>query len=687
MESSETTILCARPGTRLWVVNLDGNVLQTSQFKMALSCPPTSIYDKYSQLCIEPPTSSSSLTTMSATHNKPNERLPQNLQLAKLQPLFGRYIFAYTKDGFYIFDPCKSSVLLWNDDIRDIQDIKLVNKNSLVIFTTNGNVFTLKIETLEELFSHMLDKKLYANCIQLLLNYREYYRQKFTDTPLYVICLHKLRSALCALEDENNDCDDGLREKLETNFGDFLSLNDDVQDEEQKQQPATQTNVIILGAGNNDDNNVTITSHLKDKFSTKYLLDDNLKSIIISTFSEKFSKNIFNKFNFFNDSDTVDVQQPQQQQSNNSQEISSVNKLPFSIRQSLVDINVNENCSVDDQIIDNPIRSVFDLLSTNEPSSQPIDALLSSVNEKNSEDRLLQNLFMIYKSAQMSNMKLVDRYSQIFDQYDCAGISKLLEKLEFLCIENGENEYQAKRHCLEMYFNYLNPDIIWEFDDESRKFIINGFITVNTINDNNNVNVIATSEICTGCAFPILLMHNNNKNKTEQSLKYPELARTLFKYLWSRNQQRQCMDIVIAVPKTLQIICQYEIQDESKNVEKLILLLYACDDRQLFVDALQKHTKNQLFWMKTFDVLISLQNAHRMICWNCGANNTIKYHLKLFDEQLIETISLRSWSYILRLMIQYLDGNTALQLIMNYSNFINCDVIDKDFYLRCLLKP
>lgn len=656
-ESSETTILCARPGTRLWVVDLDGNVIQTSQFKVALSCSPTPIFNKYTLQAVPP--SDVVLAASTPTHSIV-ERQPQNLQLAKLQPLFGRYVFAYTKDGFYIFDPCKSSVVLWNDEFRDIQNIKVVNKNSLIIFTTNGRLYTLKIETLEDLFSQMLDDKSYENCMTLLLTHREYFRQKFTDIPLYVICLHKLRSALRALGDCSAYADD-----LETNFGDVLSLNGN--DEQQQQQLASEllsphTNVIILGTAD--------TQPPKENRTAKSLIDENLKSILISTFSEKFTKNIFNKFNFFNETEEV----PQM----NDQRISRakttvvgdsttvepiVAALP-NLFAAVIAPNDNE------AIVSNDNCRAHDEPDPNRP--QPINALLSSVTEKSAEDRLLQNLFMIYKSAAMSNMTLTDRYAHIFDRYDCAGIAHLLEKLELLCIENGESERQARCRCYEMYFNYLSPDIVWELDDESRQFVIDGFVFVNSVND-------AAAERCTACAFPILL----SDTCVGRSFKYAELGRALFRYLLSRNQLQRCVEIVTAIPQTMTIMCRYAIQEEL-NVDRLILLLYACDDRQLFDEAVRKYSTDNRLWMKTFEVMISLQNAHRMVCSNCGANNTIA---RAFDQQDVSVSSLRSWPYVLNVLTEHVGGQGALRLIAKYGQFINCDAIDRVFFLRCLLKP
>ncbi|XP_010073232.1 PREDICTED: Hermansky-Pudlak syndrome 5 protein-like [Pterocles gutturalis] len=119
-------IYCARPGSRMWEVNFDGEVQSTHQFKQLLSSPPLPVVS----LRLDPHYTNSSCS-------------PQSLSFPKLLYLSEHYVMTWTERGIYIFLPQSVQVLLWSE-IKDIQDIA-VYKSELFCLHTNGKVTHLSL--------------------------------------------------------------------------------------------------------------------------------------------------------------------------------------------------------------------------------------------------------------------------------------------------------------------------------------------------------------------------------------------------------------------------------------------------------------------------------------------------------------------------------------------------------------
>lgn len=589
---------------------MDGNVLQTSQFKTALTVPPVHILNR-------------NVLNFNVSQIQVADRTPPVLQLSKLQPLFGRFVFGFTKDGFYICDPCRSEIVLWNDQFRDIQNVKVVNRNCLIIFTNTNKLFQLYVNSLEEIFVQLLESQEYKNCMTLLRNHRDYFKVHLSS-PLYVLYLVKLRQYF-----HTHGYTD-LCNELEEIFND-LSLNDTTDHVNKEQTTNFEPNIVFQ---NNE-------KHRN--------LEENIKSVILSTISEKFTKSVLNKLSFF-----TETENEQNANENNRSKV-IVNRLPVRVNN---DIVVENRYNVDDgnEDLDQEEEIVVGRNQIVEPPS-----ILVNFHEITAEEKLLQNLYMIYKSSQISNIQLVERYAYIFDQYDCAGIATLLSKLELIMIENGENDDEARRHCFEMYFNYLNPDLIWELDDESRQFIINGFVLVNTCENN--------ATLCSNCQFPLLIRNS--------ILKHLELGQTIFKYLWSRQKQRKCIEIVTKVPQTLPIFCRFYVQEDDYDVDKLILHLFVCDQQQLFEEVALKNPLNHALWTKVLNTMVSLHKNRQIVCSNCGIQNV----LEEFGSNLY------SWTNIVDSLVRHVKGESALQYVIRYANSIACDELKHEFFLKCLLEP
>ncbi|NXU78602.1 HPS5 protein, partial [Oreotrochilus melanogaster] len=124
--NQQPLIYCARPGSRMWEVNFDGEVQSTHQFKQLLSSPPLPVVT----LRVDP-------------HYNPSSCSPQSLTFPKLLYLTEHCVMTWTERGIYIFLPQSVQVLLWSE-VKDIQDIA-VYKNELFCLHTNGKVVHLSL--------------------------------------------------------------------------------------------------------------------------------------------------------------------------------------------------------------------------------------------------------------------------------------------------------------------------------------------------------------------------------------------------------------------------------------------------------------------------------------------------------------------------------------------------------------
>ncbi|NWX47649.1 HPS5 protein, partial [Steatornis caripensis] len=135
--NQQPLIYCARPGSRMWEVNFDGEVQSTHQFKQLLSSAPLPVVT----LRLDPRYTSSSCS-------------PQSLSFPKLLYLFEHCVMTWTERGIYIFLPQSVQVLLWSE-VKDIQDIA-VYKSELFCLHTNGKVVHLSLVLVDRCIERLM---------------------------------------------------------------------------------------------------------------------------------------------------------------------------------------------------------------------------------------------------------------------------------------------------------------------------------------------------------------------------------------------------------------------------------------------------------------------------------------------------------------------------------------------------
>ncbi|XP_075544746.1 WD40 repeat domain-containing protein pink isoform X2 [Dermacentor variabilis] len=111
-------IYAARPGSRIWQADLKGSVLKTHQFKEALAINPVKLVTYRSDTSILGSTASSAsttaftklLTVWASSHNLP-------------------YLISWSSNGLYVIDPQAGEIVLWNDELKDVKDLRCVRNN------------------------------------------------------------------------------------------------------------------------------------------------------------------------------------------------------------------------------------------------------------------------------------------------------------------------------------------------------------------------------------------------------------------------------------------------------------------------------------------------------------------------------------------------------------------------------
>ncbi|PNJ47540.1 BLOC-2 complex member HPS5 isoform X1 [Pongo abelii] len=135
-------IYCARPGSRMWEVNFDGEVISTHQFKKLLSLPPLPVITLRSEPQYDHTVGSS-----------------QSLSFPKLLHLSEHCVLTWTERGIYIFIPQNVQVLLWSE-VKDIQDVA-VCRNELFCLHLNGKVSHLSLISVERCVERLLRRGLW----------------------------------------------------------------------------------------------------------------------------------------------------------------------------------------------------------------------------------------------------------------------------------------------------------------------------------------------------------------------------------------------------------------------------------------------------------------------------------------------------------------------------------------------
>lgn len=171
---NERKIFAARPGSRIWEVELNGVVKSTHQLKYCLAIPPTLNVG-----------TQKSFDDLSRISNKNWQ--PQSLNFKKLQKIWENCLLTYTSNSIFVLDMLKINVLLWYNGYNNIQNVKYI-KDSIYIWSINGELIIEKIIPLQNFLVSCYECEDYNKCITLI----EYYYDRIQDKKYIIDDLYPL---------------------------------------------------------------------------------------------------------------------------------------------------------------------------------------------------------------------------------------------------------------------------------------------------------------------------------------------------------------------------------------------------------------------------------------------------------------------------------------------------------------
>ncbi|KAF3688743.1 Hermansky-Pudlak syndrome 5 protein [Channa argus] len=133
-------LFCARPGSRIWEANFNGEVLSTHQFKQLLACPPLPLITFRNEPC----------------YNQ-TQKSPQSIAFPKLLYLGDQNLLTWTDSAIYIFTPQNGQVLLWTE-VKDLVDIA-VYRNELFSLHGNGHLSHLSLLSADRCIERLLRRE------------------------------------------------------------------------------------------------------------------------------------------------------------------------------------------------------------------------------------------------------------------------------------------------------------------------------------------------------------------------------------------------------------------------------------------------------------------------------------------------------------------------------------------------
>ncbi|XP_061176363.1 uncharacterized protein LOC133185262 [Saccostrea echinata] len=157
--STTAVIYCARPGSRLWEVHIEGNVQHTHQFKQLLAVPPTHILSLSGDAILR-------------TENK--EFPPLGTNFPVLKSYGEKFILTWNKRKLFILDPLQENpkVILWTEFQTEIYEA-CVQGSELYIFFVSGEMRKVTLMTVSRTVSLLVSRKLWQLAAQVCGTYSQ----------------------------------------------------------------------------------------------------------------------------------------------------------------------------------------------------------------------------------------------------------------------------------------------------------------------------------------------------------------------------------------------------------------------------------------------------------------------------------------------------------------------------------
>ena len=162
-DTSDVKIYCSRPGSRLWEVDLEGNVEKTHQFKK--------VFCKQSKIVIE------NSDFHANDHLNDNNQKQSIIPFQRLFRILGKFLLIHDPHNLFIIHPRESRILVWNHEIQNIHSVRC-HDNFIYILTNNLKFFSIRLGTKFEYASSILNEGRYLECAYLIKDYLTYFTHR-----------------------------------------------------------------------------------------------------------------------------------------------------------------------------------------------------------------------------------------------------------------------------------------------------------------------------------------------------------------------------------------------------------------------------------------------------------------------------------------------------------------------------
>ena len=278
-------------------------------------------------------------------------------------------------------------------------------------------------------------------------------------------------------------------------------------------------------------------------------------------------------------------------------------------------------------------------------------------NDIQSINRAVRQLYILHESSLISKLNYRERLCMIFDQFKNSTIIKILDELEKLFLDSHDyNRDDAKKVVAKMFLDYLQPEIIFEIDDEKTlNYIANALMQV----QNNQVEVSR----CKSCEFPL--------NCGSSPSGYEEIGNILQQFYWSRGEYEKCFKLCQSLPYLLKITGKF-ITDEKKMIDKMIPYAINLGDLEILHKSLQLFNDIPLFHQLLDDYIMACEGKFK--CLKCNEIN-----------EITDVHRILTWDCLFQAIEYYICGDELIELLMRFSQFIPNGALSRQFYMKLLL--
>lgn len=314
-----------------------------------------------------------------------------------------------------------------------------------------------------------------------------------------------------------------------------------------------------------------------------------------------------------------------------------------------------------------------ELYHSNEKIDTPNDQIQFELKTFAEEQKVLQNLFFIYKSLKISKFKTMpNSYAEFFDKYDLHGIKRLLNALQDMILESDcdVTEFEAKKTCAYIYLNYVKENYL--FSHESESFITDCLLLVNSQD-----NVTNHTQRCQHCNFPL------TASGSMEHLKYTEKMELIVKRQVLKKEKLDSLyKIIDHIPAAMVILLKVIVaQYGNRSISDIEItdLFFACFHHQseCVLDSSVQSSEvfhSYDFWKSIFQSINRLHHDMTIKCIRCHEFSKVN----CIDQQF-------SYDNVLNQCLYFLPPVTALTLLNELANMIPSDAISRKFYVKCLL--